>query len=254
MMNSVPISLSWWDRGVLTVAVGGFIVLSWALFIDMTGKMAPMNLGLTPWTFADFTVMFGMWVVMMIGMMVPTAIRSILIFSRMNAKASTRGASGVAGCWFASGYIIVWVGFSVVATILQWGLEKVALLSPMMVASSPLLAALILIGAGIWQFTSLKGRCLRHCRSPLVFLATNYSKGLLGAIRMGAAHGFYCLGCCWMLMGLLFVGGVMNLACIAAVTAFVLAEKLLPHGDHWGRLAGVAMILIGLCYMVFGYI
>jgi predicted metal-binding membrane protein len=196
-------------------------------------------------------MMLGMWVVMMTGMMVPTAMRSVLIFSRLAVNATAAGHAFASGYWFALGYVIAWSLFSVAATLLQWALDRLSLLSPMMTSSSAVLTGLILMGAGLWQLSPWKEACLRHCRSPMEFLATHFSDGAGGAVRMGMSHGFYCLGCCWVLMGLLFVGGVMNLACIAAITAFVLAEKLLPSGPGLGRLAGLGLIAFGFLFFLF---
>jgi len=248
-----PISapLHWWDRTALLLAVGGLVVLSWLLLVEMTDNMMVMegDMGIRPWSSSDFAMMLGMWVVMMVGMMVPTAVRSILIFSKINAKAAAGGRNFVAGYWFTLGYVIAWSGFAVTATLLQWALDQAALLSPMMVTTSSVVGALILITCGAWQFTPWKDTCLKHCRSPLMYLAANFSPGIGGAIRLGVRHGLYCLGCCWFIMGLLFVGGVMNFIWIIAITAFILAEKLLPSGQKWGQIAGGAMIAIGLSYL-----
>jgi predicted metal-binding membrane protein len=140
----------------------------------------------------------------------------------------------------------MWTLFSVAATFLQWGLERAALLSPMMVSTSPLLGAGILIAAGVYQWTPFKSVCLRHCRMPAQFFADHWRDGVLGAFRMGFEHGAFCLGCCAVLMLLLFLGGVMNLLWIAAIAVFVLVEKLVPFGEWGGRIAGAAMILVGI--------
>ena len=146
---------------------------------------------------------------------------------------------------FVAGYVVVWSLFSVAATAAQWQLDRAALLSPMMVSKSVLLGSAVLIGAGVYELTPLKRACLRHCRVPAQFLSQNWRSGMIGAFRTGLSLGAYCLGCCWLLMGLLFVGGVMNLLWIAAISAFVLLEKTLPSGHAAGRFAGAAMILVG---------
>jgi predicted metal-binding membrane protein len=146
---------------------------------------------------------------------------------------------------FAAGYILAWCGFSVGATLLQWGLAEAALLSPMMVSASPWLGGAILIVAGVYQWTPLKYACLRQCRSPLAFLMEHWQPGMPGALRLGLRHGLYCVGCCWALMLLLFVGGVMSLLWIGAITAFVLMEKLAPYRAQGGRLSGLALVLAG---------
>jgi len=142
-----------------------------------------------------------------------------------------------------TGYLAIWTLFSLAATGAQWALDRAALLSPMMVASSPWLGALLLAAAGAYQLTPAKEACLRHCRAPAHFIAAHWRPGVAGAFRMGAIHGVFCLGCCWALMGLLFFGGVMNLLWIAAITLFVLGEKLLPAGRRTARWSGAAMIL-----------
>lgn len=255
MIRRSTTSLKLWDTTTLLISLGGLVILSWLLLIDMTRSMTGMDMqmgmGPTAWSAADFAMMLSMWIVMMVGMMVPTAVRSVLIFSRMSASAVAAGHTFAAGHWFALGYIIAWSGFSVAATVFQWRLDQAALLSPTMAASSPFLAALILVGAGVWQLSPWKETCLRHCRSPMEHLAATYSEGIGGAIRMGIGHGLYCLGCCWVLMGLLFVGGVMNLICIGVITAFVLVEKLLPRGQSIGRIVGVGMVTSGLSYLAF---
>jgi predicted metal-binding membrane protein len=147
---------------------------------------------------------------------------------------------------FLSGYLLVWTGFSGLATLTQWGFHSAALLSPMMVSTSPLLGGIILLVAGLLQWTPLKYACLTHCRSPLSFLMTDWREGYRGALIMGLRHGSYCTGCCWFLMALLFVAGVMNLLWVATITAFVLIEKIAPRGEVVGRLGGVVLVIAGL--------
>ena len=135
---------------------------------------------------------------------------------------------------------------SACAALAQWALHETAMLSPAMATSSPYLAGAILIVAGAYQLTPWKGACLTHCRSPLGFLMTNWHDGRLGALQMGARHGAYCLGCCWGLMCVLFVVGVMNLVWVAALTGFVLLEKIGPAGTVVARVAGAVMVLVGI--------
>jgi predicted metal-binding membrane protein len=150
---------------------------------------------------------------------------------------------------FGVGYLMVWVDFSAFAALAQWALHEAALLSPAMVASSSLLAGGILIAAGAYQLTPLKGSCLRRCRTPLGFLVANWRDGAGGALQMGLRHGVYCLGCCWALMCVLFVVGVMNLAWVAALTVFVLVEKIGPAGLVVSRIAGAVMIVAGVLFV-----
>ena len=213
---------------------------------DMPG----MEMSLHPWTSTDFFMMLLMWVVMMIGMMVPTAMRTVLIYARIGAQAQTRGQSFAPTWMFVMGYVVIWSLFSVAATGLQWALETRALLSPMMVTNSAHLGAALLVFAGIYQLTPFKDACLKHCQSPAEFISSHFKKGNFGAFQLGLTHGAYCLGCCWALMGLLFVGGVMNLVWILAITLFVLVEKLLPQGLRTVRITGVAMIASGIAYLL----
>jgi len=151
---------------------------------------------------------------------------------------------------FLSGYPLVWTGFSALTTLAQWGLHEAALLSPMMVSTSPILGGVLLLAAGLFQWTPLKYACLNHCRSPLGFLMTDWRDGRRDALLMGLKHGSYRTGCCWFLMALLFVAGVMNLLWVAAITAFVLIEKAAPRGDLIGRFAGVVLCAAGLIMLI----
>jgi predicted metal-binding membrane protein len=190
-----------------------------------------------------------MWAVMMAGMMLPSALPTILLYTRAlqgnDARAPVRRTLS-----FAVGYLLAWAGFSVAATVAQWGLAEAALVSPMMVSVSPVLGGALLLAAGIYQWTPLKDRCLAGCRSPLGFLAQHFRPGAYGSLRAGLRHGLYCVGCCWALMLLLFVGGVMNLLWIVAISAFVLLEKLAPYGVQGGRLSGLALAAIGIWVLV----
>ena len=147
---------------------------------------------------------------------------------------------------FLLGYLLVWTGFSALATLAQWGLHSAALLSPMMVSTSSVMGGVLLLAAGIFQWTPLKNACLIHCRSPLAFLMSEWRDGKRGALLMGVKHGSYCVGCCWILMALLFVAGVMNLLWVASITAFVLIEKVVPRGELVGHVAGGVLSLAGI--------
>lgn len=188
------------------------------------------------WTPGYAVLMFFMWWIMMIAMMMPSAAPLILLVATVNRKQRERGSPYVPTGVFALGYMVAWGGFSLIAVTLQWGLERAALLSSMMVSTSVALGGILLLAAGVWQLTPLKHACLRHCRSPLHFLSHHWRKGRLGAFRMGLEHGAVCLGCCWFLMGLLFYGGVMNLYWIVGLAVLVLLEKTIPVG-HWVGLA-----------------
>ena len=211
------------------------------------GAMKPMELH--PWTAADFLLMFLMWAVMMVGMMLPSAMPMALVYAAVARKAERQGTSLPPTFVFIAGYVSVWTLFSLGATLAQWQLERLALLSPMMVSTSPALGGGLLVAAGIYQLTPAKETCLRHCRAPARFFAEHWRPGMRGAFRMGLFHGAFCLGCCWLLMGLLFFGGVMNLLWIAAITVFVLLEKVLPFGVRASRLTGVGLIALGLAVL-----
>jgi len=214
---------------------------------DMDGMPMEMSaMGVQPWSAGDFAWMFAMWAVMMVGMMVPSAGPTTLVYAAVARKAAREGHVVAPTAAFVGGYVTMWTLFSAAATLAQWALDQAALLSPMMVARSPLVGALLLGAAGLFQLTPAKEACLRQCRSPAEFIAAHWRSGPSGAFGMGLIHGAFCLGCCWALMGLLFLGGVMNLVWIAAITAFVMVEKLLPGGLVTARLSGAAMLIAGL--------
>ena len=201
-----------------------------------------MNMDMT-WT--SVFLAFAMWAVMMVGMMAPSASPMLLLFAGARAGRGQRAWSPPA-LTFGLGYVSVWTGFSAAAALAQYGLHRAALLSPAMASSSSRLAGAILAVAGAYQLTPWKGRCLTHCRSPLGFLLANWRDGAAGAFRMGLRHGIYCLGCCWALMGVLFVVGVMNLVWVAVLTGFVFIEKIAPAGPIVSRAAGAAMVVWGI--------
>jgi len=242
------------DRVAILSGLLGVSALAWVYLLVMARQMAAMPMAemmqVRPWTPTDFALMLAMWVVMMVGMMVPTAVPMTLVYAAIARKAAREGTPIAPTAAFVSGYVVMWSLFSVAATLAQWALERAALLSPMLVATSPALGGGLLIAAGLYQWTPFKEACLRHCRAPAQFIAEHWRTGVLGAGRMGLEHGAYCLGCCWILMALLFVGGVMNLLWIALITLFVLLEKILPLGIPGGRLAGAALIAAGAGVMI----
>ena len=234
------------DRVVVLAGVVVIAGLGWAYLVSMAGMEEMMAPSLEGWTTADFATMFTMWVVMMVAMMLPSAAPLLLVHARIARAGRERGEPMAPTGAFAAGYLLAWTAFSLAATLEQWALERAALLSPKMVASTPYLGAAVLIGAGIYQLTPLKRVCLTHCRSPIDFVMHHWRRGFAGALRMGLEHGLYCIGCCWFLMGLLFVGGVMNLTWIAAISIFVLLEKVAPRGEMWAYAAGVLLLVAGL--------
>ena len=247
------------DRLVVLAGLGGVTVLAWlylillaAGMVDGPGAMgeAMANARPIPWTAGDFALMVLMWSVMMVGMMLPGATPMILLFAMINRKKREAGYPFVPTGAFALGYAGAWTAFSLFATILQWALHSAALLSPMLVSTSAVLAGALFIAAGTYQLTPLKHACLKNCRSPVHFIMTRWRSGAGGALRMGLEHGAYCVGCCWFLMGLLFVLGVMNLLWVAALTILVLVEKAAPHGEWTARISGAAMLAAGLYLLI----
>lgn len=198
------------------------------------------------WTAAEFALMLVMWAVMMVAMMVPTAAPMTLIYAAVARKAAREGHPVAPTFVFVGGYLAAWGLFAVAATAAQRSLDQLSLLSPTMASASPLFGGVLLIGAGVYELTPYKNACLTHCRAPAQFISQHWRVGPTGAFRMGLTLGGYCVGCCWILMGLLFLGGVMNLVWIAAIAGFVLLEKTIPHAQAAGRVVGGAMVLVGL--------
>jgi len=243
------------DRTFVLAGLAVVIAAAWAYVVsaslDMYGAMdgpAAWMMEAT-WDARYLLLMFLMWAAMMIGMMLPGALPTILVLRRAMRNDPNVRSPVTRMYQFAAGYVVAWTGFSVVATLLQWGLAEAALMSPMMIAASPWLGGALLVAAGIYQWTPLKYACLQHCRSPLAFLAEHWRPGLPNALQLGMHHGLYCVGCCWALMLLLFFGGVMSLLWIGGITAFVLLEKFAPHGAQGGRLSGAALVLAGIWVM-----
>jgi predicted metal-binding membrane protein len=239
------------DRLVVLACLLAVITLAWSYIVagagmDMSRMSATSGLMSQKWTPLYFLLMFFMWFVMMIAMMLPSASPMILLFSAINRKNGERGNSVVSTGVFVTGYIAVWGGFSLIATVFQWWLEEITLLTPMMTSASPLFGSALLVTAGIYQLTPLKYACLRHCRSPIDYLGHRWRNGTVGALIMGLEHGLFCLGCCWVLMVLLFYGGVMSLEWIIGLALFILLEKVLPAGHRMGRLSGVVLIIWGI--------
>jgi predicted metal-binding membrane protein len=205
------------------------IVLSRDMYGAMTGASAWMMT--TAWDAPHLILLWAMWAVMMTGMMLPSAAPMVML-----------GGNGARPYFLALGYLSSWLAFSVGATALQWLLMRALVLTPMMEVSGPRVGAVLLLIAGVYQWTPLKHACLATCQSPMAFVTRRWRSGNTGAFRMGAEHGAYCVGCCWALMLLLFAGGVMNLMVIAALTAFVAFEKLAPLGQWGARVSGAALI------------
>lgn len=250
-MGETSRSVHRWRRRDGVIDLVGFVAvaaLAWAWLIpaslDMYGAMDGPSAWMMQarWDLRYGALIFLMWVVMMAAMMLPGALPVILRF----AERAPRAAATALAYAFGAGYLLVWIAFSLAATLLQWGLAESRLLSPMMEAASPLVAAWILIAAGFYQWLPLKRVCLAHCRAPRPSSPPlPWHSGIVSALRSGAEHGVACLGCCGILMLLLFAGGVMNLAVIASITLLVLLEKLAPFGAQLGRFTGVVLVAVG---------
>jgi predicted metal-binding membrane protein len=236
---------------VIAASLTGIVVLAWLYLwreaAGMNAAVAGMDraMAMPPRGAIDAALLLAMWWVMMAGMMLPSAAPMILTFATVNRQRKARGQAFVPTTLFVAGYLLAWAGFSVAVTLLHCGLERAGLVSPMdMAANAHWLGGALFLAAGLYQFTPLKQACLRLCWSPLEFLLVRWREGAAGALAMGLSHGLYCLGCCWVLMLLLFTGGVMNLAWVAALAAIVLLEKLVSH--PWvSRLGGVVLAAYG---------
>ncbi len=228
--------------------------------MDMGGsRMIPSGLGimvprLSPWSGLEFALVFAMWAVMMIGMMTPSAAPMILIFARVGRQAAIAEKPFAATSWFAGGYFLAWSGFALMATVAEWVLDRAALLDPAMASTSEVLGGLVLIAAGLYQWSRLKNICLAKCQSPLLFIQQQggFRRDAAGALFLGLRHGAYCVGCCWVLMALLFVGGVMNVLWIAVLALLVLLEKIAPIGRFIARLAGIVLVTGGVWLLLPG--
>jgi predicted metal-binding membrane protein len=217
------------------------VVMARDMYGPMTGASAWMMT--TDWDAAHLLLLWAMWAVMMTGMMLPTAAPLILLYgaaTRRSPQPTSRRTYAL-----AAGYVAAWAAFSLAATALQRALSSFLLVSPMMEAASTRVSGTLLLIAGIYQLTPLKHACLRKCQSPLAFLMGRWRAGSSGAFRMGLEHGWYCVGCCWALMLLLFAGGVMNILIIVALTALVIFEKMTPFGRYAASVTGAVMIAAG---------
>jgi predicted metal-binding membrane protein len=247
------------DRMVVLAALAAVTVLAWAYVLrlaagmDAAGPdmampgMQMMAPAIAPWTAADFALMWAMWAVMMVGMMLPSVAPMVLIYAGVARKALGQGKPFASTGWFVGGYLLAWAGFALAATLAQMGLEQAALLSPETMATGERLGGVVLILAGLYQWTPLKERCLAQCQAPLVFIQRHggFRRDPAGSLGLGLRHGLYCIGCCWALMALLLVVGVMNVLWIAAIAGFVLLEKVIPAGRALSRVAGVALVGAG---------
>lgn len=244
------------ERWIIGGALAGIAAIAWAYMIyeargmSLSGvcKCLGLEMGgtaLADWSAGSLLPLFLMWAGMMVAMMLPSATPMILTFAAVSRNRRRQERPYVPVTIFVAGYVAIWVAFSVLAAIAQWILHREALLSPAMASSSAGLGGILLLAAGIFQFTPLKHACLTQCRAPFDFIMTRWREGARGAFRMGVEHGLFCAGCCWALMGLLFVSGVMNIIWIAAITLLVGVEKLFPRGIWLSAATGVILTAWG---------
>ena len=240
------------DRWLVGAALTVATVLCWAWIVPMARDMYGAMTGSAAWMMTatwDFThlaLLFAMWVVMMAGMMLPSAAPTLLLYAAVVRQSDDHEHASARVYSFAGGYLLIWTVFSLLATVAQRLLARLLLLTPMMEAQNRVFGGILVLAAGVYQLTPVKRSCLTYCRSPAELIVRFWRPGAAGAWRMGIVSGLYCLGCCWALMLLLFVGGVMNLWWIAAITVFVLLEKVAPLGAQGGRLSGVLLALAGI--------
>jgi predicted metal-binding membrane protein len=249
------------DRAIVLAALLGLAALAWAYILwlasdldmggmDMAGfRMIPAGIGIMapailPWTGFEFGLVFAMWAVMMIGMMTPAGAPMVLIHARVARQAASRELPFPPTAWFVLGYLAIWVLFAFAATTAQWAFERASLLTPTMESATGTLAGVILLVAGLYQWTPAKDVCLAQCQAPLAFVHSHggFRRDRGGAFWLGIRHGGYCVGCCWTLMLLLFAFGVMNVLWIAGLSAFALLERIIPAGQLVARAAGVVMV------------
>jgi predicted metal-binding membrane protein len=244
------------DRTLVLIGLALLATLAWGYVIAM-GRMTspealmtmpmPANAGVPALRF-----LIPMWIVMMVAMMIPSAAPMILLFTGLVRRRQAEGIPTTSAAVFTLGYLLVWSAYATVAAVAQWKLHQLALLSPAMASASPWLGGGLLILAGLYQWLPVKGTCLSHCRSPVNFISSHWREGGVGALLMGVEHGSYCVGCCWALMALLFVAGVMNLLWVAAIAILVLLEKVVPGGRELGRGAGFLLIVWGIWVLAAG--
>jgi predicted metal-binding membrane protein len=239
------------ERLITGACLAAMVILAWLYLVHARTAMAGMDmpgmvmLDLSNWGLTNLLLLFVMWTVMMVAMMVPSATPMILTFLTVNQRRKAEDRPFVPVAIFSFGYLAVWTAFSAIATCAEWGLHQAAMLSTTMTATNTALNGALLIAAGIFQWTPMKRACLKGCRSPLSFLMSEWREGATGAFIMGLRHGAYCVGCCWFLMALLFVAGVMNLLWVAIIALFVMAEKISPKGELLAHVAGIALIIAG---------
>lgn len=246
------------DRVIVIAGLVAVTALAWMYMLHFASSMTSLQVSrhggmdintmemsmprTQAWRSGDIVLIFIMWVVMMVAMMTPSVTPMILMVARVNRQREADQIPIPTTIAFLLGYLMVWSSFSAGATLAQWGLHSAAILSTEMMSATPLLGGILLILAGMYQFTRLKRVCLSQCRTPLSFLMTEWREGTRGALIMGVRHGSYCVGCCWLLMTLLFAYGMMNLLWVALLAGCVLIEKVTPTGQWVSRAIGLLEI------------
>ncbi len=246
-------SLTAREMGVVVGGLACIALAGWAYMFYMTWAMSNMDkvdmwmppMGATTWTAEDFLMLFIMWATMMVAMMTPSILPMVSMFATLNRNRRNRGQLYTPTFVFITGYLVAWAGFSLLATFVQWPLHTSGLLNPMMNSRSYLLSGVVLMVAGVYQWTPYKNACLASCRSPLGFLMTEWRDGRAGALLMGIRHGMFCIGCCWALMLILFAVGVMNMLWVLLITGFVVIEKALPAPRALRLWSGLALLCWG---------
>jgi predicted metal-binding membrane protein len=252
------------DRVFIVLAISLLTALAWSYLLwlsaemnmggmDMAGlRMVPSGMGLMmpadmPWRAMEFAFVFAMWAVMMIGMMTPSAAPMFLTYTRVGRQTEAQRRPLVATAWFAAGYFLVWVGFAVFATLAQWAVERAGLLDFAMTSTSNVFGGLLLVAAGLYQWTSLNEKCLIECQRPFAFVMRHggYRGDASGCVMLGVRHGAFCVGCCWTLMALLLVGGVMNLLWIVLLALLAFLERITSMGRLIARFAGIVLVAGG---------
>jgi len=250
------------DRGIVVASLAAVTMLAWIYLWVLAETMASMAspngwqgfmllMPMGRWGLLEYALGFAMWAFMMVGMMIPSAAPMIMLYAKVARRKPSRGTSPdntalACTATFAAGYLLIWGVFSLIAAVVQGMLVDWALVTATMTSASTILAGAVFILAGCYQWMPLKRACLTHCRSPIWFLSQRWRPGRSGALHMGIEHGIYCLGCCWALMIVLFAVGIMNLAWVAAIAAFVLVEKTAPVGAWGQRLSGVLLVTLGV--------
>ena len=248
------------DRVVVGIALAVLAALAWAYLFWLNSTMTALQPGMTmPMNMtgpdssdlAHLGFLFAMWAAMMVAMMTPAVAPIVLIYTFFSRQARVQGTPFASALWFAGGYLFAWVAFALFAALLQYGLERAMALTAAMRIADRFAAGTILAVAGLYQWTPVKNACLSQCTSPVSFIQRHggFQPTAGGSFRLGLHHGLYCIGCCWVLMALLFVTGVMNVAWIVVLAAVVLAEKYVPGGRNFARSVGLVAIAAGLWVM-----